>query len=278
MMQQGNLSRAVQESVLGNSSTAMRLAHLMTGEKYSDKQMEHTFQQAKGVVCGEDTIHPDKTTASNLLEILDAMSNHIYLALVHEPKSELIWVKKLRVCNKKLQKETKQRDQNFTLLTKLKGRKKPSTKHAPCTASVTDEDLVKSFTTLDDSEAMLLFVAWGSDEDLRYIAMFPEVISVDTTYGTNREKRQLLLFAGTDFNRKKITALWAFLQKMNRSSAIPALIGTYTVERINQINTDGDRQIYTPSPTVYKIKIVHGLVVYTFYVFTIWLINYLPPR
>jgi hypothetical protein len=74
----------------------MRLANLTTGEKYSDKQMEHIFEQAKGGFCGEDIIHPDKTMAINLLEILDAMPNHSYIALVHDPKSELLWVKKKR--------------------------------------------------------------------------------------------------------------------------------------------------------------------------------------
>jgi hypothetical protein len=63
---------------------------------------------------------------------------------------------------------------------------------------------------LDDSDAMLLFVAWGSDEDLRYITMFPEVLSSDTTYGTNREKRPLLVFA-VHSNRKNFTALRAFI-------------------------------------------------------------------
>jgi hypothetical protein len=58
--------------------------------------------------------------------------------------------------------------------------------HVPCTVNVTDEDLVKSAMKLDDSDAMLLFFAWGSDEDLRYITMFPEVLSIDTIYGTNR--------------------------------------------------------------------------------------------
>jgi hypothetical protein len=86
---------------------SMRLVHLVTGEKYSDKQMEHIFEQAKGVICGEDSIHPDKTTASNLLERLDVMPNHSYLALVHDPKSEPLPVKKSRVCNKKLCKGTK---------------------------------------------------------------------------------------------------------------------------------------------------------------------------
>jgi hypothetical protein len=76
---------------------------------------------------------------------------------------------------------------------------------------MTDEDLVKSAMELDDSDAMLLFVAWGSDEDLRHITMFPEVLSINTTYGTNREKRPLLVFAGTDNNRKNFTAMRAFL-------------------------------------------------------------------
>jgi hypothetical protein len=48
----------------------------------------------------------------------------------------------------------------------LQGKKKPSTKHVPCTANVIYEDLVKRAMKLDDSEAMLLFVAWVSDEDL----------------------------------------------------------------------------------------------------------------
>jgi hypothetical protein len=76
---------------------------------------------------------------------------------------------------------------------------------------VADEDLVKSAMTLDDSEAMLLFVAWGSDEYLRLITMFPEVLSIDTKYGSNQEKILLLVFAGTDQKRKNFTALRAFL-------------------------------------------------------------------
>jgi hypothetical protein len=196
--------------VSATPSTAMRLAHIVTGEKYSDKQMEHKFEQARGVVCGEDVIHPDKTTARNLLEVLDAMPNHSYLALIHDPKTELLRGNKTRVCRKKPSKGKKKGAQHLTILTKVNG-EITSTKHVPCTVNVTDEDLVKSAMKLDDSEVMLLFVAWGSDEDLRYITMFPEVFSIDTTYGRNGEKILLLVFAGTDNNRKNFTALRAFL-------------------------------------------------------------------
>jgi hypothetical protein len=121
--------------------------------------MESIFEQAKCAVCGEDIIHPDKTTVSNLLEILAAVPNLNYLALVHGPKSELF--------HKKFCKEKKKGAQHLTLLTKLQGKKTPSTKHVPCTDNVTDEDHVNSAMTLDDSDAMLLFMAWGSDEYLR---------------------------------------------------------------------------------------------------------------
>jgi hypothetical protein len=45
---------------IATPSTVMRFAHLVTGEKYLDKQMEHIFEQAKGVVCDEYIIHLDK--------------------------------------------------------------------------------------------------------------------------------------------------------------------------------------------------------------------------
>jgi hypothetical protein len=118
---------------------------------------------------------------------------------------------------------------------------------------VTDEDLVKSAMRVDGSDAMLLFVAWGGDEDLRYITMFPEVLSIGTTYGTNREKRHLLVFAGTDNNMKNFTVMRAFLPSECEwvfcyvlEVSILSLIDEATMERINKINTDGDRQIYNP--------------------------------
>jgi hypothetical protein len=128
--------------------------------------MEHIFEWTRGVACVKDIIHPDRTTANNLLEILDAMPNHSYLALIPDPKTELLCVKNTRVCRKKAPKGTKKGARHLTLLTKVNG-EIPSATHVPCTVNVTDEDLVKSAIKLEDSEAMLLFIAWGSDEDLR---------------------------------------------------------------------------------------------------------------
>jgi hypothetical protein len=84
--------------------------------------------------------------------------------------------------------------------------------------------------------------------------MFPEVLSIAIIYGTNREKRPLLVFAGTDHNRKTSQRCmpsflpseceWVFRYVFE--VALSTLIGEATVEYINQINTDGDMQIYNP--------------------------------
>jgi hypothetical protein len=199
-------------------STAMRFSHLVTGEKYSDKQMEHIFEQARGVAYGEDIIHPDKKMARNLLEVLDAIPNHSYLALIHDPKTELLCIKKTRLCSKKEPTQTKKGAQNLTLLTKLNG-KKPSTNHAPCTVNVNDEDLFKSAMKLDDSDAMLLFVACRSYEDLRYITIFPEVLSINTTYGANRDLCWYFLALATT-GKTSQRCVRSFLKNMSGSSVM----------------------------------------------------------
>jgi hypothetical protein len=81
------------------------------------------MEQARGVVFCEDIIHPDKTMASNLLEVLDDIPNHSYLALIHDPKTDLLRVKKTRVCSEKPHKETNKGAQHLTLLTKVNGKK-----------------------------------------------------------------------------------------------------------------------------------------------------------
>jgi hypothetical protein len=84
-----------------------------------------------------------------------------------------------------------------------------------------------------------------SVEDLRYITMFPKVLSIDTTYGTNREKRLCWYFL-EQTTTGKTSQRCVPSSLPNVSIAIPSLIGEATVERINQINTDS-----IPSPIVF---------------------------
>jgi hypothetical protein len=81
--------------------------------------MEPIFETNKGVIDGAQIIHPDKTSASNLLEIPAAIPNHIQIALCYDHNSYLLHVRKYRVPNKKKHEITKNGAQNLTLLTKF---------------------------------------------------------------------------------------------------------------------------------------------------------------
>jgi hypothetical protein len=46
--------------------------------------------------------------------------------------------------------------------------------------------------SLTGTEEILLSVAWISDDSRRQVLLFPEILGVDYTYGTNSEERHLL--------------------------------------------------------------------------------------
>jgi hypothetical protein len=55
---------------------------------------------------------------------------------------------------------------------------------------------------------MLSFVAWVTDDYLKFTTMFPEVISFYTTYGTNVERIPMCVGAGTCNNRMNFPVLF----------------------------------------------------------------------
>jgi hypothetical protein len=61
--------------------------------------------------------------------------------------------------------------------------------------------------TLYDGKTLLLFVAWVTDDDLKFTTMFHEFISFDTTYDTNVERRPLYVGAGDCNNRMGLDVL-----------------------------------------------------------------------
>ena len=62
-----------------------------------------------------------------------------------------------------------------------------------------------------DDQSMFLAVAWVCDEGLRLLVMFPEVLFMDVTSGTNKEGRGLFLVAGKDSNNHAFTGVRVFL-------------------------------------------------------------------
>jgi hypothetical protein len=60
----------------------------------------------------------------------------------------------------------------------------------------------------------------GHDDEIRNIEMLPEVLGIDVTFGVNKERRELLLAAGIDGNKKVFTAFRCYiLGKQERTYA-----------------------------------------------------------
>ena len=63
---------------------------------------------------------------------------------------------------------------------------------------------------LKDSNTLLLYVAWITNNELLYTIKYPESLMCDTTMDTNKEERPLLIVAGSDNHRRNFSSLKAF--------------------------------------------------------------------
>jgi hypothetical protein len=100
---------------------------------------------------------------------------------------------------------------------------------------------------------MSLYVAWCTNEELRMATMFGFVWTLDTTPMMNIEDRPLMIMAGMETNRKSSPFGRAFLPSegewvfdFSMVVGLPLLYGINVIRNIQQVTTDGDRQIYNP--------------------------------
>ena len=98
------------------------------------------------------------------------------------------------------------------MLLRIKSKERPSKQ------STVDKNIgtstyeeIKEALKLSGTPDILLACAWMTDEELRYLQMFPEVWYVDVTSQTNNEKRQLLVLAGKDCMKRGFTGIRVFL-------------------------------------------------------------------
>ena len=119
---------------------------------------------------------------------------------------------------------------------------------------------------------ILLSVAWCREDERKLFEMFPEVIMFDVTHGTNSEGRPLGVSSSCDGNMEVFTPFRVFMPSECQwvfqwiiSTAIPSLLGTESLSRVQLFLTDGDSKIYkcfdNVQPTLYP-NAVHGLCVY----------------
>jgi hypothetical protein len=121
-------------------------------------------------------------------------------------------------------------------------------------------------------QKILLGVVWVREDERRLFELFPEVLMLDITFGTNSEGRPLAVTASFDSFLKSFTPIRAFLPSECQwvflwiwTTAIPALLGKDNIRRIQLVLTDGDSKIYNPFNSVKAllyVSAIHGLCIF----------------
>jgi hypothetical protein len=195
---------------------------------------------------GQDSLDPEKqsSSASRILNHLEMKKDASYIALLQDPDSQLF-----RESKKKGKSTNKDIISIMKALDSLDG----MVSQVEVDKNVETADFIREAMTLDNGKTLLLFVAWVTYDDLKFTTMFPEVISFNTTYGINVERRPLCVGAGTCNNRMIFPVFHAFMPSECEwvwmycyEVALPALLGKEVVSQIKHINTDGDIKIYEP--------------------------------
>ena len=75
---------------------------------------------------------------------------------------------------------------------------------------------VRDSLSITGADCILMAVAWTTNDAQRKFQMYPEFTGSDVTFGTNAERRPLLVMCGKDSNDKAFSHTWAFLPSQSR--------------------------------------------------------------
>ena len=249
--------------VHSKSNLVSKLLQVRTGDLYSSQQIEYLRQKQNSLQELADSIDDrSQSSAEKLLDTLKATEDVSFVALFHDPGSSLLADRNpgFQVNHMKKRKE-KTTKSHFWSTQKRIDSDRVVTESIPENVynmalreeSVLDAEGRREALSVSDSQAMLLAVIWITDEDKRVFSLYPEVMFVDTTFGTNNEKRPLFKIAACDANNKNFTVLNGYLPSVRQwvfhfveLYIVPLLIGPSVLKRNNHYICDDDSQMYEP--------------------------------
>jgi hypothetical protein len=215
---------------------------------YDVQTVANIFNTTKTSFLEEKGVDTSSIRAHQLVDYLMTNPDTNAVIVIHDPSSALIGGRQKGRPNKK-------RENHLVLLMKM------SNKEAFVEELVFDRE----YTLYDysqashhalyllDSDAMLLYVAWRTNEELWMTTMFGSFWTLDTTPMTNIDDRPLMIMAGMYTNRKSCPYGRAFLPSegewvfdFSMVVALPLLYENNVIRNIQQVTTDSDRQIYNP--------------------------------
>jgi hypothetical protein len=121
-------------------------------------------------------------------------------------------------------------------------------------------------------QKIMLAIVWVRADERRLFELYPEVLMLDITFGTNSEGRPLAATACFDSYLKTFTPIRAFLPSECQwvfqwiwSTAIPSLLGEDNISRIQLVLPYGDSKIYNAFNNVQArlyVSAIHGLRIF----------------
>jgi hypothetical protein len=106
---------------------------------------------------------------------------------------------------------------SFFVARKNPGDLEPTVEHVQVGEDATEKAVdVRNNLLLKNSQAMVLAACWSTLEDIDNFSLFPEILSVDTTFSTKNETRTLLIEARKDNSRRNFSAFQCFLTSEQR--------------------------------------------------------------
>ena len=144
-------------------------------------------------------------------------------------------------------------DEPGTGLVVMQGRGRPKKVIGKEGVGYVDMVQLREDLMLGDDQKVLLALGWGTDEEILSAAKHPEFWCGDVTSGSNREKRELFVFAGKRADGSGFVGCRIFLPSQKRwvfnwiwEHCVPHLLGDETVRGVRLVLTDGDADEYIP--------------------------------
>jgi len=125
------------------------------------------------------------------------------------------------------------------------------------------KDLYKA-NKLTGSKKLLHIILWASDEEIRQLKMHPHCMVVDTTFKTNKSKKEVLTIAFRDGNDEAFHGGRAFLPSAQKwifallfNSCLKMFWGEAICKSVRLCLTDGDSNEYEAFLSAVRVRDEH---------------------
>jgi hypothetical protein len=177
-----HVEKIVKQFAMTNSSpsTCIRMLHRMDDRLYDVQTVANIFNKAKKSLLEEKGVDTSSTKAQQLVDYLMNNPDTNSVTVIHDPSSALI-------CGRQKSRPNKNWESHLVLLMKMSN-KEASVEELLFDREYTVDDYAQArrhTLYLPDSDAMLLYVAWCTNEELRMATMFGSFWTLDTTPMTN---------------------------------------------------------------------------------------------